>query len=89
VIGEIETIVQFYSVKSKKKIGVPQEKLRKVRYERKTRQGTRTSYALRAEQDGQKLTKFVSKEDWEKLDVPQDKVTKVSGTKIKPKAARK
>jgi hypothetical protein len=40
--------------------------------------GVKTSYALRAEVNGQKLTKFVSKDDWDKLDVPEEKVVKSS-----------
>lgn len=55
--------IQFYSVKARKKVSVAEENVRKVRYERNTKGGSRTSYALRAEVGGQKLTKFVSKED--------------------------
>ncbi len=68
--------IQFYSVKNKKKVSVPEESIRKVRYERKTKAGTRTSYALRAEMNGQKLTKFVSKQDWDRLKVPEEKARK-------------
>jgi hypothetical protein len=65
--------IQFYSVKAKKKVSVPEENVRKVRYERKTKAGSRSSYALRAEMSGQKLTKFVSKQDWDELKVPEEK----------------
>jgi hypothetical protein len=68
--------IQFYSVKNKKKVSVPEESIRKVRYERKTKAGTRTSYALRAEVNGQKLTKFVSKQDWDRLKVSEEKPKK-------------
>jgi hypothetical protein len=68
--------IQFYNVKSKKKVSVSEDKIRKTRYDRKTKAGVRTSYALRAEMDGQKLTKFVSKEDWDKLKVPEEKPKK-------------
>jgi hypothetical protein len=68
--------IQFYSVKAKKKVSVPEENVRKVRYERKTKSGTRSSYALREEMSGQKLTKFVSKQDWDKLKVPEEKPKK-------------
>ncbi|HXG07726.1 MAG TPA: hypothetical protein VNI77_10430 [Nitrososphaera sp.] len=74
--------IQFYNVKTKQKVSVPQDKLKKVKYERKTASGVKSSYALRAEVDGQKLTKFVSKGDWDKLDVPEEKVVKNNkGTK--------
>lgn len=68
--------IQFYSVKTKKKVSVSEENVRKVRYDRKTKAGIRTSYALRAEANGQKLTKFVSKQDWDKLKVPEEKPKK-------------
>jgi hypothetical protein len=71
-------------VKTKQKVSVPQDKLRKVKYERKTSTGVKTSYALRAEIDGQKLTKFVSKDDWDKLDVPEERVVKNSKNAKRP-----
>jgi hypothetical protein len=64
--------IQFYNVKSKK-VSIPEDKVKKTRYDRKTKVGVRTSYALRAEVDGLKLTKFVSKEDWDRLKVPEEK----------------
>jgi hypothetical protein len=52
---------------------LPEERIRKTRYERSTKDGsTRTSYALRGEHEGTKLTKFVSRSDWEALDVPEE-----------------
>jgi hypothetical protein len=66
--------IQFYNVKTKQKISIPKEKIKKIKYEKKTVNGVRTSYALRANSDeGQKLTKFVSKEDWDRLDVPEER----------------
>lgn len=69
---------------------MPAEKIQKVKYEKQTTNGIRTSYALRAEIDGQKLTKFVSKEDWERLGVPEEK-TKSKQAAVKPakKASKK
>jgi hypothetical protein len=65
--------IQFYDVRSRQKVDVPEERIRKTRYERATKDGgTRTSYALRGEHNGTKLTKFVSQADWEKLDVPEE-----------------
>ncbi|MEW5839790.1 MAG: hypothetical protein AB1753_02190 [Thermoproteota archaeon] len=66
--------IQFYNVKTKKKVSVPEDRLKKTKYERKTKGGAkRVSYALRAEVDGQKLTKFVSKQDWDRLKVQEVK----------------
>lgn len=65
--------IQFYDVKNKKKVSVPSDKIVKVRYSKKTSKGMRVTYAMRAEYNGSKLTKFVSKDDWEKLDAPEAK----------------
>jgi len=47
--------------------------VRKTRYERTTKNGrTSTRYALRGTYEGRKLTTFVSREDWERLDVPEE-----------------
>jgi hypothetical protein len=65
--------IQFYDVRSRQKVDVPKERIRKTRYERTTKSGaTRTSYALRGEHGGSKLTKFVSQADWDALDVPEE-----------------
>lgn len=83
--------IQFYNVKTKQKISIPQEKIKKVKYERRTSQGVTTSYALRAESEGLRLTKFVSKQDWDSLEVPQEKPvikTKQSTTKASSKTTK-
>ena len=60
--------VEFYDVKNKKKVSVPSAQCKKVTYERQTKSGaTQIRYALKAEVDGAKLTRFVSKEDWDKI----------------------
>jgi hypothetical protein len=65
--------IQFYDVKSRQKVGVPESEVRKTRYERATKDGgTSTRYAFRGLYEGTKLTKFVSREDWERLDVPEE-----------------
>lgn len=64
--------IQFYNVKTRKKVSVSSDKVKKVKFSKKTAGGqTRNTYAVRAEVDGAKLTKFVSKDDWDKLDVPE------------------
>ena len=79
-IGESKTNIQFYSVKTKQKVSIPTSELKKVRYQKKTSAGTKTTYALRAEHDGQQLTKFVSKADWDSPDVPEEKAAAKKGS---------
>ena len=63
--------MQFYDVKARKKVEVPEGQLKKKTYTRKTVNGTtQTRYAVRANYNGTNLTKFVSKDTYEKLDVP-------------------
>lgn len=63
--------VEFYNVKLREKVEVPESAVRKVKYERETKSGkTSIRYGLRAEHDGVKMTKFVSQADWEALDAP-------------------
>jgi hypothetical protein len=65
--------VQFYDVKSRQKVNVPESQISKTKFERTTKDGsTQTRYALRAVHEGTKLTKFCSRSDWEALDVPEE-----------------
>lgn len=60
--------VEFYDVKNKQKVSVPVSQVSKVTYERQTKSGdTQIRYALKAELNGVKLTKFVSKETWDMI----------------------
>ena len=60
--------IEFYDVKNKKKVSVPVGDVSKVTYERQTKSGdTQVRYALKAELNGVKLTKFVSKETWDMI----------------------
>ncbi|HRN69763.1 MAG TPA: hypothetical protein PLS49_01150 [Candidatus Woesebacteria bacterium] len=61
--------IEFYDVKNKKKVSVPSSQVKKVTYERQTKSGdTQIRYALKAELNGVKLTKFVSKETWDQIE---------------------
>ncbi len=61
--------VEFYDVKLRKKVSVENSKVTKTTFDTKNGQ---VRYGLRAKtEDGRNLTKFVSKADWDKLDVPQ------------------
>lgn len=63
--------IEFYDVKKREKVAVPESAVRKVTYERETKAGkTSVRYGLRAEYQGSKMTKFVSQADWEALDAP-------------------
>lgn len=65
--------VQFYDVKSRQKVTVPQSEVKKTKYERTTKEGkTQVRYALRGEYNGTKLTKFVSEADWKAMDAPME-----------------
>lgn len=65
--------VQFYDVKSRQKVTVPQSEVKKTKYERTTKDGkTQVRYALRGEHNGTKLTKFVSEADWNAIDAPME-----------------
>jgi hypothetical protein len=63
--------VEFYSVKHKRKVPVDEREIEKKTYDRETSKGTQTRYALQAETtvdgDAVKLTKFVSKDDFNRL----------------------
>lgn len=64
--------IQFYDVKNRKKVSVPSSSVMKVKYERTTKNGKhQTRYAVKAEKDGVKLTKFVSKDFWDELDAKE------------------
>jgi hypothetical protein len=58
-----ENTVQFYDVKTRKKVDLPSEKVMKKKFVTSNGQ---ERFGLRGEtEDGRKLTKFISKADWE------------------------
>lgn len=63
--------IEFYDVKKRAKVSVPMSMIKKKTYKRTTKNGSeQIRYAVVAEMDGSKLTKFVSKDTWDGLDVP-------------------
>ena len=60
--------IEFYNVKTRSKVSIDESQVKKVTY---TPNSGSPRYAVRAEQDGVKLTKFVSKEFYDKLNVPE------------------
>ena len=65
--------VQFYDVKARAKVDVPESEIKKVKYVRELSGGsTQTRYALRAKHNGVSLTKFVSQKTWESMSAPEE-----------------
>jgi hypothetical protein len=63
--------IEFYDVKKREKVQVPESEVRKVKYETTTKTGKQSvRYAFRATHNGSKLTKFASESDWNALDAP-------------------
>ncbi|MFW5748739.1 MAG: hypothetical protein ACOCYT_03915 [Chloroflexota bacterium] len=61
--------IEFYDVKARKKIDIPDNRIIKTTFETRTGQ---VRYGLRAKtDDGRLLTKFISKAEWDRLSVPQ------------------
>ena len=63
--------IEFYSVKHRKKVQVDESEIEKKTFERETSKGKQTRYGLQAntevEGDRVKLTKFVSKDEYDRL----------------------
>ena len=58
--------VEFYNVKTRAKVQIDDSKITKTKYSRQAKDGSmQYRYALRAEDNGVKLTKFVSKDTWD------------------------
>jgi hypothetical protein len=65
--------IQFYDVKSRQKVDIPESEVRKTKYEQQAKNGgVNTRYALRATYQGTNLTKFVKQSDWEALNAPEE-----------------
>lgn len=62
--------IEFYNVKKKAKVQVAAANIQKTKYVKETAKGVQERYALKAVDDGTKLTKFVSKADWDALSAP-------------------
>lgn len=62
--------MQFYNVKKRQNVEIPDDKVRKTVYGKGT---DRERYAARAtDDDGTNLTKFVSKDTFDNLDAPEE-----------------
>jgi hypothetical protein len=68
---ESQMAIEFYDVKLREKVQIPESEVKKTTYERAGKDGkTNVRYAFRAVNKGTKLTKFASKADWDALDAP-------------------
>jgi hypothetical protein len=52
--------MNFYNLKTRSKVDVPEGDVRKIKMIRKTKTGSQTRYAFTAESGGTKLFKFIS-----------------------------
>lgn len=65
--------IEFYDVKKREKVQIDEGQVKKTKYEREGKDGkTNVRYALRAQNEGTNLTKFVSEADWKALDAPEE-----------------
>lgn len=63
--------VEFYDVKTRKKVKIEDKDIQKVKFTTKNGQ---VRYGLRGKtSDGRNLTKFVSQGDWDKAKYPEGK----------------
>jgi hypothetical protein len=65
--------MEFYNVKTRKKVRVPDTQIKKKKMKRKTAKGTQVRYAVTADVDGTKLFKFVSEDTFNSLKVPEER----------------
>ena len=63
------TMIEFYNVKTRQKVGIDETQVKKVKYQPQGTQNPR--FAVKAEHEGTTLTKFVSKATYDALDVPE------------------
>jgi len=63
--------MEFYNVKTRRKVEVPEARLRKQRFEAVTSKGIQTRYAVVAEVEGIKLFSFVDEGTYAALAVPE------------------
>lgn len=63
--------MEFFHMKKKTKVNVPNDQLRKQKYTKSTANGDRTTYAVTAEVEGTKVFKFVNEKTYNELKVPE------------------
>lgn len=63
--------MQFYNLKTRSYVDVPDKDVRKTKMVRKTKNGEQTRYALKATYEGSQLYKFVNEQTFKSTDVPE------------------
>jgi hypothetical protein len=64
-------MVTFYNVKKREKVEIDEKECTRVVYTRQTAKGEQKRYALKAQDEGTNLTKFINKETFDKMsDLP-------------------
>lgn len=63
--------MQFYNLKTRSHVDVPEKDVRKMKMKRKTKSGEQIRYALTAEYEGAKLFKFVNEATFKATDVKE------------------
>jgi hypothetical protein len=65
--------IEFYDVKLREKVQIDESQIKRKKYERTTKSGaTQVRYAIRANNNGTNLTKFVSEATYMGLNVPEE-----------------
>ncbi len=63
--------MQFYNLKTRSHVDVPESDVRKMKMKRKTKSGEQIRYALTAEYQGSKLFKFVNEATFKATNVKE------------------
>jgi hypothetical protein len=64
--------MQFYNLKTRSHVEIPESDVRKKKMIRKTKNGEQVRYALKAEHDGTPLYKFVSEDTYNKSSAKEE-----------------
>jgi hypothetical protein len=65
-------VVEFYNMKLKRKVDVPDSQIKKTVFQQKgSAGGSQRRYALTAEHDGTRMFKFVSEATYKAMKVPE------------------
>jgi hypothetical protein len=65
--------MQFYNLKTRSHVDVPDDQVRKMKMTRKTKSGEQVRYAFTAEYNGSKLFKFVNADTYNKSSAKEAK----------------
>ncbi|MEX2242558.1 MAG: hypothetical protein WD716_01800 [Fimbriimonadaceae bacterium] len=66
-----EGYMQFYNLKTRSHVDVPENMVKKTKMIRKTKNGQQVRYALKADYQGSSLFKFVNEATFKATNVPE------------------